>query len=68
MCMYCKNDTLVESTTTHVVNYKNCTIIIKNVPCRECSQCGCLLYTSPFLGFLLVNRIHDSDLVIDDRI
>ena len=29
MCMYCKNDTLVESTTTHVVNYKTCTIIIK---------------------------------------
>ena len=45
MCMYCKNDTLVESTTTHVVNYKNCTIIIKNVPCRECSQCGEKYYT-----------------------
>lgn len=35
MCMYCKN-----STTTHVVNYNNCTIIIKNVPCLECTQCG----------------------------
>lgn len=45
MCMYCKNDTLIESTTTHVVNYKNCTIIIKNVPCRECSQCGEKYYT-----------------------
>lgn len=45
MCMYCNNDTLVESTTTHVVNYKTCTIIIKNVPCRECSQCGEKYYT-----------------------
>ena len=45
MCMYCKNDTLVESTTTHVVNYKTCTIIIKNVPCQECSQCGEKYYT-----------------------
>ena len=32
MCMYCKNSTSVESTTTHVVNYKNCIIVIKNVP------------------------------------
>lgn len=40
MCMYCKN-----STTTHVVNYKNCIIVIKNVPCLECDQCGEKYYT-----------------------
>ena len=28
MCMYCKNSTTVNSTTTHVVNYKNCIIVI----------------------------------------
>ena len=39
MCMYCKCKTTVSSLTTHVVNYKNC-IIIKNVPCEECAQCG----------------------------
>ncbi|MCM1193161.1 MAG: YgiT-type zinc finger protein [Butyrivibrio sp.] len=33
MCMYCKGTTTVPSLTTHVVNYKNCIIIIKNVPC-----------------------------------
>ena len=22
------------------MNYKNCIIIIKNVPCTKCSQCG----------------------------
>ena len=38
--MYCKNSTTVNSTTTHVVNYKNCIIVIKNVPCLECEQCG----------------------------
>ena len=27
-------------TTTHVVNYKNCIIVIKNVPCEKCTQCG----------------------------
>lgn len=45
MCMYCKNSTVVESTTTHVVNYNNCIIIVKNVPCLECDQCGERYYT-----------------------
>lgn len=40
MCMYCKCNELTSSVTTHVVNYKGCVIIIKNVPCDECTQCG----------------------------
>ena len=40
MCMYCKNSTAVKSTTTHVVDYKSCIIVIKNVPCLEWEQCG----------------------------
>ena len=38
--MYCKCETTKPSTTTHVVNYKGCIIVIKNVPCEECEQCG----------------------------
>ncbi len=45
MCMFCKNKTMLEATTTHVVNYKNSIIIIKNVPCLECGQCGEKFYT-----------------------
>ena len=45
MCMLCKCDTVVPGTTTHVVNYKGCIIIIKNVPCEECEQCGEKNYT-----------------------
>lgn len=45
MCMYCKCDSVIQTTTTHVVNYKNCIIIIKNVPCEECEQCGEKFYT-----------------------
>ena len=45
MCIYCKNSTNVNSTTTHVVNYKNCIIVIKNVPCLEFEQCGEKYYT-----------------------
>ena len=40
MCMYCKNSIAVKSTTTHVVDYKSCIIVIKNVPCLEWEQCG----------------------------
>lgn len=45
MCMFCKCITVKASTTTHVVNHKNCIIIIKNVPCEECEQCGEKYYT-----------------------
>jgi YgiT-type zinc finger domain len=43
--MFCKCDTVKESVTTHVVNYRNCIIVIKNVPCEECEQCGEKFYT-----------------------
>ena len=45
MCMYCKCKTVKQSFTTHVVNYKDCIIIVKNVPCEECEQCGEKYYT-----------------------
>ena len=45
MCMLCKCDTVRQSTTTHVVNYKGSVIVIKNVPCEECEQCGEIFYT-----------------------
>ena len=45
MSMFCKSDTVKESTTTHVVNYKGCVIVIKNVPCEECEQCGEKFYS-----------------------
>lgn len=44
--MYCRCKTTVQSSTTHVVNYKKCIIIIKNVPCEECEQCGEKYYSN----------------------
>lgn len=38
-CFFCKGD-LVQSTTTHFVDLKKCIVIVKNVPCLECKQCG----------------------------
>ncbi len=40
MCMFCKGDKLIPCMTMHVVNYKDSVIVIKNVPCMECDQCG----------------------------
>ena len=44
MCFYCKGK-MKQGLTTHVVDCDNCIIIIKNVPCEECSQCGEIEYT-----------------------
>ena len=38
--MFCKCESVIISTTAYVVNYKNSVIVIKNVPCEECEQCG----------------------------
>lgn len=40
MCFYCKCNTTIPSFTTHVVTYGKCVIIVRNVPCEECEQCG----------------------------
>ena len=45
MRMFCKCNTYKESTTTHVVNYKNCIIVIKNVPCIEYEECESEFYS-----------------------
>lgn len=43
-CFYCKGDE-TPSTRTHVVDLEKCIVIIRNVPCMECSQCGEGYYT-----------------------
>lgn len=36
---------MIESTTTHFVDLKKCIVIVKNVPCLECTKCGETVYT-----------------------
>lgn len=38
-CFSCKRD-VEKSTTTYTTEYNDCYIIIKNVPCTKCTQCG----------------------------
>lgn len=42
-CFFCKGD-LVKDTTTHFVEFGNKILIIKDVPCLKCSQCGEVVY------------------------
>ncbi|WP_301861130.1 type II toxin-antitoxin system MqsA family antitoxin [uncultured Megasphaera sp.] len=39
-CLSCKSDTVVDGTTTFFASLPNCYVIIENVPCKKCSQCG----------------------------
>ena len=38
-CFLCKAD-MQPAITTYMTAYNNCYIIIKNVPCLKCEQCG----------------------------
>lgn len=58
MCFFCKGD-LKQSLTDHVVRLENCIIIIKNVPCEACTQCGETFYSDATATHLevLVNSV-----------
>ena len=43
-CFMCKGE-IISSTTTFMVDLGNCIIIVKNVPCFQCSQCGEISYS-----------------------
>ena len=44
-CFYCKG-VIKDNFTTHVVKLEACIIIIKNVPCTKCVQCGESFYNN----------------------
>lgn len=39
-CTSCKSGTMEESKTTYFARLENCYVIIENVPCLKCAQCG----------------------------
>ena len=44
-CILC-NGNLKQSTTTYFEELDNCYVIVKNVPCMECEECGEIIYTA----------------------
>lgn len=45
-CMNCKSGDMIESKTTYFAQLKNCYVIIENVPCVKCDQCGEEFFTA----------------------
>lgn len=44
-CFLCKG-TMTPGHTTHMVELSNCILIVKNVPCLICEQCGEIAFES----------------------
>lgn len=40
MCNACFDDNKIHTKTTFTVEYDNCVIVVRNVPCLECQVCG----------------------------
>lgn len=48
-CLSCKNGNMADSTNTYFVQNDACYVIVENVPCLECDQCGEAHYTTSVL-------------------
>ncbi len=56
-CFHCKGETR-EGTTVFAVQLETCLVVIKNVPCLECSQCGEIKISDETM--LVVERIIET--------
>lgn len=45
-CVSCKYGDMKEAKTTYFSQLKNCYVIIENVPCLKCDQCGEEFFTT----------------------
>ena len=48
-CLTCKNGSMKPSLTAYFAQLKNCYVIIENVPCMKCEQCGEEFFTASVL-------------------
>ena len=45
-CLICKDDEMRDSRSTYFAQVDQCYVIIENVPCKKCSQCGEIVYSA----------------------
>ena len=45
-CLLCKSDSMEKSTSTFFAQLENCYVLIENVPCLKCGQCGEVVYSA----------------------
>ncbi len=43
-CTSCKSGNMQEDTTSYFAQLKECYVIIENVPCLKCAQCGDVVF------------------------
>ncbi len=53
-CMSCKGGEMKPAKTTYFAKLNNCCVIIENVPCLKCEQCG-----EEFLNTAVAEKIDD---------
>jgi YgiT-type zinc finger domain-containing protein len=49
VCLSCKTGEMLEATNTYFVQLDGCYVIIENVPCYKCNQCGEVYYKASVL-------------------
>ena len=61
MCFFCKGN-LQNDITAHFANLDSCMVIIKNVPCQSCEQCGEVFYGGAVIRSLeqTINALKNS--------
>ena len=57
-CMICRSNSVEESKNTYFAQLDNCYVIIENVPCIKCTQCGEVMYSASTLE--KIDRILDT--------
>ena len=45
-CLVCKSGTLADGAETYFARLNDGYIIVENVPCKKCGQCGEILYSA----------------------
>ena len=69
-CMSCKNGMMTESITTYIAKSKSGYVIIENVPCMKCIQCGDEVFSASVVEKIeaLINEIEkmNSKIMIVD--
>ena len=60
-CFYCKGD-MVDDFSNYMVDLDGCFIIVRNVPCHKCSQCGEVSYNGEVVARLeeIVAKLKDA--------
>ncbi len=59
-CFFCKGE-MEQGLTVHVEELNGCIIVIKNVPCEKCKNCGEVFYSGAVLEKIeeIVNKLRN---------